>query len=110
MSVRANKDNFESEINEAGKLVIADFYSDSCVPCKRMSPLLAETEEEDPEGIKLVKLNVNFDGETAQKYNVTSVPTLVFFKDGAEKARLTGAVKKAQLTETINSIEQENEI
>lgn len=95
MSVRANKDTFESEINEAGKLVIADFYSDSCVPCKRMSPLLAETEDEDPEGIKLVKLNINFDGETAQKYNVTSVPTLVFFKDGAEKARLTGAVKKA---------------
>ena len=68
MSVRANKDTFESEINEAGKLVIADFYSDSCVPCKRMSPLLAETEEEDPEGIKLVKLNINFDGETAQKF------------------------------------------
>lgn len=88
MSVRANKDTFESEINEAGKLVIADFYSDSCVPCKRMSPLLAETEEENPEGIKLVKLNINFDGETAQKYNVTSVPTLVFFKDGAEKQDL----------------------
>lgn len=105
MSVRANKDTFESEINEAGKLVIADFYSDSCVPCKRMSPLLAETEEEDPEGIKLVKLNINFDGETAQKYNVTSVPTLVFFKDGAEKARLMGAVKKAQLAETIYSID-----
>lgn len=104
MSVRANKDTFESEVNEAGKLVIADFYSDSCVPCKRMSPLLAETEEENPESIKLVKLNINFDGETAQKYNVTSVPTLVFFKDGAEKERLTGAVKKAQLAETINSI------
>ena len=70
-----------------------------------MSPLLAETEEENPESIKLVKLNINFDGETAQKYNVTSVPTLVFFKDGAEKVRLTGAVKKAQLTETINSID-----
>ena len=105
MSVRANKDTFESEINEAVKLVIADFYSDSCVPCKRMSPLLAETEEENPEGIKLVKLNINFDGETAQKYNVTSVPTLVFFKDGAEKARLTGVVKEAQLAETINSID-----
>lgn len=95
MSVRANKDTFESEINEAGKLVIADFYSDSCVPCKRMSPLLAETEEENPEGIKLVKLNINFDGETAQKYNVTSVPTLVFFKDGAEKSKTYGGGKKS---------------
>ena len=53
MSVRANKDTFESEINEAEKLVIADFYSDSCVPCKRMSPLLAETEEENPESKSL---------------------------------------------------------
>lgn len=88
MSVRANKDTFESEINEAGKLVIADFYSDSCVPCKRMSPLLAETEEENPEGIKLVKLNINFDGETAQKYNVTSVPTLVFSRTEQKKQDL----------------------
>ena len=52
-----------------------------------------------------MNLTINFDGETAQKYNVTSVPTLVFFKDGAEKARLTGVVKKAQLAETINSID-----
>lgn len=106
MSVRANKDTFESEINEAGKLVIADFYSDSCVPCKRMSPLLAETEEENPEGIKLVKLNINFDGETAQKYKVTKrSDTCVHSMNGAEKARLTGAVKKSQLAETINSID-----
>lgn len=70
MSVRANKDTFESEINEAEKLVIADFYSDSCVPCKRMSPLLAETEEENPESIKLVKLNINFDGKLLR--NITS--------------------------------------
>ena len=104
MAVRANNDTFEAEIKEAGKLVIADFYSDSCVPCKRMSPLLAETEEANADSVKLVKLNINFDAETAQKYNVTSVPTLVFFKDGDEKARLTGAVKKAQLEETIASV------
>lgn len=104
MAVKANKDTFDSEVLNAEGIVIADFYSDSCVPCKRMSPLLAEVEEENPDSIKLVKLNINFDLETAEKYGVSSVPTLVFFKDGREVTRLTGAVKKAQLSETIDSI------
>ncbi|WP_294407440.1 thioredoxin domain-containing protein [uncultured Ruminococcus sp.] len=108
MAVRANTQTIKAEISEKDKLVIADFYSDSCIPCKRMSPLLAETEESDPENIKLVKLNINFDAEAAAEYGVTSVPTLIFFRNGEEKARLTGAVKKAQLAETINKIEQEN--
>ena len=104
MAVKANKDTFDSEVLNAEGIVIADFYSDSCVPCKRMSPLLAEVEEENPDSIKLVKLNINFDLETAEKYGVSSVPTLVFFKDSREVTRLTGAVKKAQLSETIDSI------
>lgn len=104
MAVKANKDTFDSEVLNAEGIVIADFYSDSCVPCKRMSPLLAEVEEENPDSIKLVKLNINFDLETAEKYGVSSVPTLVFFKEGREVTRLTGAVKKAQLSETIDSI------
>lgn len=104
MAVKANKDTFDSEVLNAEGIVIADFYSDSCVPCKRMSPLLAEVEEENPDSIKLVKLNINFDLETAEKYGVSSVPTLVFFKDGREVTRLTGAVKKAQLSETIDLI------
>ena len=104
MAVKANKDTFDSEVLNAEGIVIADFYSDSCVPCKRMSPLLAEVEEENPDSIKLVKLNINFDLETAEKYGVSSVPTLVFFKEGREVTRLTGAVKKAQLSETIDLI------
>ena len=80
MAVKANGETFETEIAESGKLVIADFYSDSCVPCKRMSPLLAEAEEQ-RENVKLVKLNINFDADTAVKYGVSAVPTLIFFVD-----------------------------
>lgn len=105
MAVRANAETFKSEISENEKLVIADFYSDSCVPCKRMSPLLAELEEEYSDCVKLVKLNINFDGEIAEEYGVTAVPTLIFFKNGNETARLAGAVKKSQLIETINNLE-----
>lgn len=102
MAVRATNDTFEAEVSTG--TVIADFYSDSCVPCKRMSPILAEIEEENSE-IKLVKLNINFDGETAEKYNITAVPTLIIFKDGEEKTRLVGAVKKAEIIEAVKTIE-----
>lgn len=104
MAVRATNDTFGAEISEKGKTVIADFYSDTCIPCKRMSPLLAEIEEELGESVKLVKLNVGFDGETAEKYNVTAVPTLVFFKNGEEKNRMVGAVKKAEIIGLIHTL------
>lgn len=101
MSVRANADNFEEEIKNG--IVIADFYSDSCVPCKRMSPLLAEIEEENDD-MKLVKVNVNFESSLSEKYEVQAVPTLIFFKNGAETDRIKGAAKKADILEIINKL------
>lgn len=101
MSVRANADNFEEEIKNG--IVIADFYSDSCVPCKRMSPLLAEIEDENDD-LKLVKVNVNFESSLAEKYEVQAVPTLIFFKNGAETDRIRGAAKKAEILEIINKL------
>ena len=55
-------------------------------------------------GVKLVKLNINFGAETAAEYEVTSVPTLVFFRDGKEVRRVTGAVKKAQIEEILKTL------
>ena len=104
MAVRVSGDNFEEEVIKAGKAVIADFYSDSCVPCKRLSPVLAELEEELGDKVKLVKININFDGALAEKYEVMSVPTLVFFKDGEEVSRLNGAVKRSEILSEIEKI------
>ena len=101
MAGKATNESFPQDIAEG--LVLADFYSDSCIPCKRMSPVLAELEEENPE-VKLVKLNINFSAETAAKYEVTSVPTLVFFRDGSEVQRISGAVRKAQIEEILKTI------
>lgn len=101
MSVKANAQNFDEQIKEG--IVIADFYSDSCVPCKRMSPILAEIEEENSD-VKLVKINVNFDGSLAEKYEVTAAPTLIFFTDGEERGRITGAAKKSDILEIINKL------
>lgn len=63
MSVRVSKDNFDIEVLLCNNIIVADFYSDSCVPCKRLSPVLAELEEEYPDNVKFVKINVNFDVE-----------------------------------------------
>lgn len=104
MAVRVNAENFNDEVLNAQGTVLADFYSDSCVPCKRMSPVLAEIEETYPDTLKLVKININFDGELAEKYEVQAAPTLIFFKDGEEKARLRGAVKKAEIIEEFEKL------
>lgn len=103
MAVRVNVENFHDEVLNADGIVLADFYSDSCVPCKRMSPLLAEIEETYPENFKLVKININFDAELAEKYGVQAAPTLIFFKNGEEKARLRGTVKKSEIMEIIET-------
>lgn len=104
MSVRVSKDNFDSEVLLCDNIVIADFYSDSCVPCKRLSPILAELEEENTDNIKLVKINVNFDAELAEKYGVQSSPTLIFFRNGEEKTRRTGLIKKSEISDIINEL------
>ena len=71
------------------------------MPCKRLSPLLFALEEEYAEKLKIVKININFDSELAEKYGVQAAPTLVFFKNGEEVSRLRGAVKQAEIKEVI---------
>lgn len=102
MALRVNEDNFETEVLKSEIPVLADFYSDSCVPCKRLSPVLAEIEEEHSDSLRVVKININFDSALAEKYEVLSAPTLILFKNGNEAERLSGAVKKADILELIN--------
>ena len=98
-----NNDNFESEVLNSNVPVLLEIYSDSCIPCKRMSPILAELEEEHTD-IKVSKLNIKFGADTARKYNVMSSPTIVFFKNGEEVNRIKGVAKKADLEAVIKEI------
>lgn len=101
MAARVSADNFEAEVLKADGIVLADFYSDSCVPCKRLSPVIAEIEEQFGDKAKFVKININFDADIAEKYEVRSVPTVVFFRNGEELSRLGGTVKKADIISEI---------
>ena len=105
MSERLNKDNFDASINEEknqGKLVLVDFYSDTCIPCKRLNPVLTELEEAYADKVAFYKVNINFDLELAEKYDVMSSPTLILFKAGKEIDRKTGFQLKEDLEDWIN--------
>lgn len=98
-----SNDNFKEEVLQADRPVLVEFFSDGCVPCKRMSPILAELEEE-YEGIKIVKLNISFSADTAGEYSVMSSPTFVFFKDGNEVKRVRGVVGRDELEDIIEEV------
>lgn len=101
MAARITEQDFEELVLKAEKTVLVDFYSDTCVPCKMMSGVLGDIEDEYEETAKIYKVNVNYEEGLAEKYNVLSVPTFLVFHGGSETARLNGVVPKETLVEAI---------
>lgn len=104
MALRVNKDNFDEQVLQEKLPVIVDFYSDSCVPCKQLSPILGDIEDDHEDTVKVVKVNVNFDAELAEKYSVMASPTLIYFKDGKEVSRSRGLVSKDAIEEVLKGL------
>ena len=102
MAERLNAENFDEKVLKSDIPVLVDFYSDSCVPCKKLSPVVGDIEDDNEGKLKVFKVNVNFDEDLASKYDVMSVPTLVVFNNGAEVDRRTGADKKSVIEDWIN--------
>lgn len=101
MASRVNQDSFESEVLQAKVPVLVDFYSDSCIPCKQMSPILSQLEEEYGEQVKIVKVNVNYDVELANRYLVMGAPTFLVFVDGKVVNQSHGVKKKEEMKELV---------
>lgn len=80
MAERIHAGDFDSKVLADGTFALVDFYSDSCVPCKRMSPVLAELEESYAGKLYVGKVNIAYEPELVEKYEVSSAPTLVFLK------------------------------
>ena len=95
MSVqKLNQNNFQNAIASGTALV--DFYADWCGPCRMVSSIVDEITEERRD-ITVCKMNVDDENALAMKYGVMSIPTLIVFKDGKEKARIVGARPKAAI-------------
>ncbi|WP_261303663.1 thioredoxin [Paenibacillus andongensis] len=101
MSVKQISDaTFNNEI-EAG-IVLVDFWAPWCGPCKIIAPILDELSAEIGDAAKIVKINVDDNPESASKYNVMSIPTLLVFKDGQLVDQLVGVQPKEKLKAVID--------
>ncbi len=102
MAKVATNTNFP-ELLQGNNLIIVDFWATWCGPCRMLSPILDEVEEEMAGQISVVKVNVDDADEIAAKYRIMSIPTLLFFKNGQLVDKTVGAMPKAVLVEKIKA-------
>jgi thioredoxin 1 len=93
---------FETEILKSETPVLVDFWADWCVPCHMVSPVVEEIGIDKAENMKVAKLNVDDNPSTAQRYGVMSIPTLILFVGGEERARVVGAKPKEAILREID--------
>jgi thioredoxin 1 len=92
----ANDTNFDQVVLRAEEPVLVDFYADWCGPCRMIAPVLEELARETPDA-KIVKVNVDHSPETAARYGISSIPSLLAFQDGEIVAEHVGLASKSQL-------------
>jgi thioredoxin 1 len=101
-----NDDNFEDEVLKCNLPVIVDFWAPWCGPCRMIAPITEKLAKEYAGRIKLCKLNVDDNPLTASKYQVMSIPQIMFFKDGEIVDESTGAVPESVLRSKAESVLQ----
>lgn len=102
--VQITDDTFENEVIQSDKPVVVDFWATWCGPCKMIAPILEEVAEEMSERVKIAKLDVDSNNKTAAKYNIMSIPSLLFFKNGELVDQVVGAIPKAQLVSRLEKV------
>ena len=101
MSNVFDEKNFDQEVLQSNLPVMVDFWAVWCGPCKVLSPIVEELGKDYEDKIKVGKVNVDENNNLAMKYNVMSIPTLKFFKDGKVAGELIGAAPKATVEAEI---------
>ena len=101
--VHTSDSSFDSDVLQSNKPVLLDFWAEWCSPCKMIAPLLNEAADEYADRLAVVKLNIDENPNTPQKFGIRSIPTLMLFKDGAVQAQKLGAMSKSQLIDFLDS-------
>jgi thioredoxin 1 len=89
--------NFQAEVIESDTPVLVDFWAPWCGPCRMVAPVVEEIAKERGEDLKVVKLNIDENQQTAMQFNVMSIPTLILFRHGQPAKTVIGAYPKKRL-------------
>lgn len=103
MADRIGREEFEENVLKNELPVLVDFYSDSCIACKKLSPALSQAEEALGERFSFYKVNTNYETELTQDYEILSNPTLIVFINGQEAGRKAGVAKPQELIDWLKS-------
>ncbi len=92
---------YQTEVSDADKAVLVDFWAPWCGPCRIVGPILEEIASEESEKVKVVKVNVDENQQHAAQLGVFNIPTMVVYKNGQPVDKIVGAMPKAQIMERL---------
>ena len=95
--------NFQAEVLDSDKLTVVDFWAEWCGPCRAIGPVIEELATEYAETVKIGKVNVDNNPNVSVNYGITSIPAILFIKDGKVVDKQIGAVPKSKLEEKIKA-------
>lgn len=101
---QVSQSTFQQEVLQASVPVVVDFWAEWCGPCKMLGPILDEIAAEKGDAVKVVKINVDDEGELSAEYGIRSIPALFFFKDGELKHKSLGVQPKAEIIRRLEAI------
>ena len=103
MAERLNQETFTPFVVGSTLPVLADFYQDGCIPCRRIAPLLSKAEAEYAGKVTVARVNLTQNAELAEQYQIAAAPTLILFRAGEEVARHRGIIDHDELKKLIES-------
>jgi thioredoxin 1 len=104
MAMQFTDDNFEAEVIKSDKPVLVDFWAQWCGPCQMMGPIIEELAEDVKDKYKIGKLNVDENRDTAARFGIMSIPTMIIFKNGQAVKQIVGAQSKENLKEEMEKL------
>ena len=104
MTIHSTHATFENDVLNADKPVLVDFWAEWCGPCRMVAPILDQISEEQADKLVVVKVNVDENPEIAEFYGISSIPTMIVFKDGEPVKRTVGAKPKPGIMADLEGI------